>query len=77
MAEILKPRKPDYKLKVMDKTNKNTGAIGVGWMNQDGSISLRINPGTFLHYNPNLAIMLFPNDSEGFDPTAATEVNPF
>lgn len=77
MSEILKPRTPDYKLKVLDKTNKNTGAIGVGWMNLDGSISLRINPGTFLHYNPNLAITLFPNDGGPHDPTAATEVNPF
>lgn len=77
MAEVLKPRKPDYKLKVMDKTNKNNGTIGVAWLNQDGSVSIRINPGTFLHYNPNLAITLFPNDSEGYDPTAGTEPNPF
>lgn len=55
--------KPDYLLSVMDKiTGAKSGNIGGAWRNASGALSIRLNPGTSLVYNPDLQIMLFPND---------------
>lgn len=53
-------KKPDFKLKVLDKSNDRQGDIGAGWLNVDGSVTLQINPGTVLLYDPSLCITLFP-----------------
>ncbi len=57
-----KGRRPDYKLKVMDKTNSKTNDIGAAWLNANGSISIQLNVCTFMQYNPDLLITLFPNE---------------
>ena len=65
VAENKKKRKPDYRLKVLDKESGKSGQAGAGWKNEDGSISISLDlcivlPGG----NPNLVITLFPADEK-------------
>lgn len=55
-------KRPDYLLKVLDKTTDDYGTIGAAWIKDDGAITIRLNPATILTYNPDLAINLFPNE---------------
>lgn len=57
-------RKPDYRLAVMDKEFDKKGRIGAAWANDDGSISIVIDPGCSASYNPNFVYTLFPNDDK-------------
>lgn len=43
MAEKKVGRTPDYDLSALDKDTERRGQIGVGWDNEDGSISIRLN----------------------------------
>lgn len=57
------PRKPDYVLKVKseDRNCKDTTLAGVAWLNDDGSLSMRLNPAVVLSYSDGLLKTLFPN----------------
>jgi hypothetical protein len=60
-----KSRRPDFILKAMNKTtDQRTGKIGAAWINQDGSIALVLDPAVQIHSDPELVIMLFPNDRD-------------
>lgn len=56
-------RLPDYKLKVFNKTTGQRGEVGAGWKNEDGSITINLNPCVVLTPDSNIAITLFVNDS--------------
>jgi hypothetical protein len=43
-----------------------TGRIGAGWANSDGSISIRLDYLVVLPPDPALVITLFPRDKKGF-----------
>jgi hypothetical protein len=43
-----------------------TGRIGAGWDNSDGSISIRLDYLVVLPSDPALVITLFPRDKKGF-----------
>jgi hypothetical protein len=53
-------RKPDYWFKAMDKATENRGKVGAAWLNDDGSVSIDLNPFTVLVSSPNLVLTLFP-----------------
>lgn len=53
-------RHPDFRLKALDKLTEIRGEVGAGWQNEDGSISIRLDPWTILESNPNLLLTLFP-----------------
>lgn len=54
-------KKPDFRLKIMDKdTGEKCNDAGVGWKNDDDSISIVIAPGVVLQRKTNLVITLFP-----------------
>ncbi len=57
-------KKPDYSLSAMDKdTDRLKGTVGVAWINDDGSISIRLNPFVILDTREhNLELRLFKND---------------
>jgi hypothetical protein len=55
-------RRPDYNLKVMDKFNDFKGRIGAGWQEEDGSISIALDPLVVLSERSGLVIKLFPNN---------------
>ncbi len=57
-------KKPDYTLSAMDKDNDRLkGLVGAAWINEDGSISIRLNPFVVLDTREhNLELRLFKND---------------
>ena len=57
-------RIPDYDLSVLSKSNEHKGKVGVGWINQDGSISIKLNPFVVLSASQDLLITLFRYDRE-------------
>ena len=71
MAKPAKPakprgRKPDYWVKAMQAHGEKLdakGKIGAAWTNEDGSISIDLNPFVVLEAHPALHITLFPNNS--------------
>jgi hypothetical protein len=54
-----KSRKPDYKLKVLNKTTNQSAEIGAGWLNPNGSVSIVLNLCTVLTSDNNVVITLF------------------
>ena len=56
-------RTPDYILKVMDKvTDARSGKLGCAWVNDDGSLTIQVDPGVAISYTTTQVIKLFPND---------------
>lgn len=63
-----KGRKPDYRLKVFDKNTEESGEVGVGWLNDNGSISIRLNSCVVLGQVDLLdkTLILFREDGYGY-----------
>lgn len=57
-----KPRRPTHVIKVMDRDRPEKGgnAVGVGWANEDRSLTIHLNIGVVLSWKDNLAITAFP-----------------
>jgi len=53
-------RKPEYKLKALNKKDDSHCEVGAGWLNANGSISITINPCVTLTRDANIVLMLFP-----------------
>jgi hypothetical protein len=60
-----KGRKPEWVLKTFDKQTEETGAVGVGWDNANGSISIRLNSHVQLRQDMNEVLHLFPAEFTG------------
>lgn len=58
MTEI--GRKPDFDLKAMNKATDEKSRVGAGWLNADGSVSIRLDSFTVLAASPHLVLTLFP-----------------
>ena len=69
---MAKSRTPDFNLKVLDKTTSEAGKIGVGWQNEDGSITIVLNHKVYLAQNRNEVITLFPKDDIPYAPQPKT-----
>lgn len=54
-------RKPDYRLKVMHKGTSLKGDVGCAWRNEDGSLSISLDPFVQLVQDGNLVLTLFEN----------------
>lgn len=55
---------PHYHLHAMDKSFKERdfkARIGAGWLKEDGSISISLNPFVKLEAHPDLVLTLFVN----------------
>jgi len=53
-------RKPDYRLKAMNKATDAKAEVGAAWSNPDGSISVVLNPFVKLEADPDLVLTMFP-----------------
>ena len=53
-------KKPDWNLSAMDPENICKGKVGAGWSNDDGTISMKLDPFVTLSAMDNLKIKLFP-----------------
>jgi hypothetical protein len=55
-------RPPTHLLKVKERDGKGKTTIGVGWLNEDGSMSIALNPCVALTSHDDVMINLFPVD---------------
>lgn len=55
-------RQPDFHVHAMDKRTDEKARVGAAWQNENGSISVVLNPFTVLASTPNLVITMFVND---------------
>lgn len=54
-------RRPDYKVEVFDRDTNQHGPIGVAWLNQNGTVSIRFNPCVVIDTTvQNLSVLLVP-----------------
>jgi hypothetical protein len=60
MNKPAKGRKPEYRLKVLRKSTEETAEQGAGWVNENGSITIRLNLCAVIHSDPDLLVTLFP-----------------
>lgn len=54
-------RKPDYRVAALNKATNVKGNVGAAWINQDGSIAIKLDPFIVLEDSTNLLLTLFPN----------------
>lgn len=59
-----KGRKPDFRLKALNKTTDEKSMVGAGWTNADGSISIDLNAFVVLQGTSDLVLTLFPIGDE-------------
>lgn len=63
MAEESDKRKPEYNLSGLNKDTDARGRCGAGWLNEDGSISITLDPWVMLKgrgHGGNISLVLFP-----------------
>lgn len=59
-------RVPDFVLKGLNKqTDQRSGRLGAAWKNQDGSVSLVIDPWVKLEHSDAWVFTLFPYERPG------------
>ena len=57
-------RKPDYRIACLNKTNEESGNIGVAWNNPEGHITIVFNPFVTVPTGKDFVITMFPNSPE-------------
>lgn len=54
-----KGRAPDYNVRFVNKATQEKGTLGHAWKNDDGSITIRLNPKVVLAQNSSEIVRLF------------------
>lgn len=57
-------RKPDYKLMAKDATIDKWIKVGAAWVNENGSVSIDLDPFVVLRGQDHLSLALYPNDDK-------------
>ena len=58
-------RKPDWDLKAMVKDTDEKNRVGAAWSNENGSISIVLDPFIVLQSSKQLVLTLFPRKPDG------------
>jgi len=64
-------RRPDYRLSALksfptpEEWKDMKGEVGAAWLNENGSISIRLEPFVTLRSEPGLVLTLFPVKPKG------------
>ena len=53
-------RKPDFRLKFLNKQTEGRGEIAAGWLNEGGSITIVLNPMVAIKQDKDILLTLFP-----------------
>lgn len=63
----VKSARPTHRLKILHKASRRSTELAAGWQNEDGSISLVLNPGVELSWRDALdcVVTLFPANEPG------------
>lgn len=57
-------KKPDYSVGALDKTRDvRQPKVGVAWKNENGTITIALDPFVVLRGGPELVVTLFPADT--------------
>lgn len=56
-------RKPDYRLKGLNKVTNEKYILGAGWKNDDGSVTVVLNDFVVITSTKDLLLTLFPIDT--------------
>lgn len=57
-------RQPDYRLWAIAEDESSKGTCGAGWLNDDGSVSIKLNPCVVLEQSRGMTIKLYPVDRQ-------------
>lgn len=57
-------RKPDYNFRALNKATEERGRLGAAWNNQDGSITVVIDPFVVVPTGKQFLLTLFPYKAE-------------
>ncbi len=55
-------RPPDFNVSALVKSTDHKGRVGAGWVNADGTITVKLNPFVVLSAAQDTLITLFPAD---------------
>lgn len=61
------PRRPDFRVLATTRPGvipKRAGVIGAGWQNQNGTVSIKLEPFVTISGADDLIITVFPKDRE-------------
>lgn len=67
-------RLPNYRVAALNKRTDAKGRVGAAWSNDDGSISVVIDPFVTLHGGKDMIITLFPDNKPRETPSRPDEV---
>ncbi len=56
-------RLPEYDVSAINGTTEGRGRVGAAWINEEGHITLKLNPFVQLHQDGHLILTLFPKPS--------------
>ena len=56
-----KGRSPDYRLKSLNKVTEASAKVGAAWINEDGTITVVLDPGAIVLGCPEVLLTLFPS----------------
>lgn len=62
MSDKPRGRQPDFHLHAMHIDTNEKGRVGAAWLNDDGSITIKLDAFVTLTATPDLTIRLFKND---------------
>lgn len=62
MADKPRGNVPTHRLRVLNKETDERGEVGAGWLNGDGSITIKLNMCVVLSQSQDVVLTLFPED---------------
>lgn len=57
-------RRPHYRLGALHKKTEERGNVGAAWINDDGTIAIRLEPFVVLESSVDLVLTLFPEKGD-------------
>lgn len=66
MAKSNAGRSPDFRLRAFDKVKEVGHTVGAGWLNEDGTVTIVIDPFVVLRPKKGYSFHLFPADDAGW-----------
>ena len=71
-------RKPHFRLKAYDREEKRGSYCGVGWNNDDGSVTISLDHCVVIKRDPRIALTLWPiNEKDTTDGSEENSQDPF
>lgn len=67
MSKAFEVMQPTHNLGLMDKSTGDRGMLGVAWLQANGEVSIKLNPGVVLSYETmklhDMTLRLFPRST--------------